>query len=111
MGKSRSATIVCAFLMQKYGMTPDAALELLRKARPFCDPNDGFKKQLQIYHDANMTDDLENSSHYQRFIYHRELDMIQGTRSAPDAEKIRFEDEHPQDEAKDTTEFKCRKCR
>lgn len=49
MGKSRSATIVCAYLMWKYGVTPDEALKQLCEGRPVCSPNPGFMEQLEIY--------------------------------------------------------------
>lgn len=39
MGKSRSATIVVAYLMRKYGKTPDDALSQLCEGRPVCEPN------------------------------------------------------------------------
>ena len=50
MGKSRSATIVCAYLMGKYGLTPKEALAQVCEGRPVCDPNPGFMEQLAIYH-------------------------------------------------------------
>ena len=39
MGKSRSATIVVAYLMRKYGKTTDEALAQLCEGRPVCEPN------------------------------------------------------------------------
>ncbi|KAF2789167.1 tyrosine protein phosphatase 3 [Melanomma pulvis-pyrius CBS 109.77] len=45
MGKSRSATMVVAYLMWKYGRTWEEALEQLCEGRPVCDPNIGFKEQ------------------------------------------------------------------
>lgn len=49
MGKSRSATIVCAYLMWKYGVSPKTALEQLCEGRPVCEPNPGFQEQLKVY--------------------------------------------------------------
>jgi dual specificity phosphatase 12 len=49
MGKSRSATLVCAYLIWKYNLTPSAALEQLCEGRPVCDPNPGFKEQLEVW--------------------------------------------------------------
>ncbi|KAK3113401.1 hypothetical protein LTR53_009335 [Teratosphaeriaceae sp. CCFEE 6253] len=51
MGKSRSATIVCAHLMQKYEISPDAALKQLCEGRPVCSPNPGFMEQLEVFHE------------------------------------------------------------
>jgi dual specificity phosphatase 12 len=49
MGKSRSATLVVAYLMWKYGLSAEAALEQLCEGRPVCDPNPGFKEQLEVW--------------------------------------------------------------
>jgi len=110
MGKSRSATVVCAFLMKKYGITPGQALAQIRETRPFCEPNDGFMKQLELYHRMAETDDIEGSPVYQRWLYQREIEMSRACGQAPEAEKIRFEDEH---ESQGTSDFelKCKKCR
>ena len=50
MGVSRSATVVCAYLMKKLSLDPKRALEMVQKHRPLCAPNDGFKEQLDVYH-------------------------------------------------------------
>ncbi|KAL0576450.1 tyrosine protein phosphatase yvh1 [Marasmius crinis-equi] len=52
-GMSRSVAIVAAYLMYERKLTPDEALELIRKSRPDVDPNPGFLTQLQIFHDAS----------------------------------------------------------
>jgi dual specificity phosphatase 12 len=49
MGKSRSATICCAYLMEKWGISPDQALIQVCEGRPVCDPNPGFKSQLIVW--------------------------------------------------------------
>lgn len=50
MGKSRSATVCCAYLMWKYNLTPDGALEQVREGRGVADPNPGFMEQLDVYY-------------------------------------------------------------
>lgn len=45
-GVSRSATIVCSYLMRRDGLGRDAALELLRDKRSKARPNPGFMRQL-----------------------------------------------------------------
>ena len=47
---SRSATIACAYLMKKYNLSYETALEQLRTKRPCVYPNSGFAKQLRLYH-------------------------------------------------------------
>jgi dual specificity phosphatase 12 len=49
MGKSRSATVVCAFLMARFALRPEVALEWLCEGRPVCEPNPGFWEQLQVW--------------------------------------------------------------
>ncbi|KAK4505678.1 hypothetical protein PRZ48_003643 [Zasmidium cellare] len=56
MGKSRSATIVIAYLMYKYHISPTAALAQLNEGRPVCEPNPGFQEQLEVYHDMLRCD-------------------------------------------------------
>ncbi|KAI0947581.1 hypothetical protein AcW1_009302 [Taiwanofungus camphoratus] len=53
-GLSRSATIVAAYLMYDRHIDIDAALELVKKARPNVQPNDGFLRQLDIFHQASF---------------------------------------------------------
>ena len=48
-GISRSATILCAFLMQCMRITTDEALTLIKKRRPCIRPNRGFLQQLRMY--------------------------------------------------------------
>ena len=49
MGKSRSATLVVAYLMWKYDLDAGTALDQLCEGRPVCDPNPGFKEQLSVW--------------------------------------------------------------
>lgn len=48
-GVSRSAAIVCAYLMVKENIQPQQALDRIRQSRPQCRPNDGFWAQLFTY--------------------------------------------------------------
>ncbi|KAF4314544.1 putative dual specificity phosphatase protein [Botryosphaeria dothidea] len=110
MGKSRSATVVIAYLMHKYHISPAEGLEQLRLARPLCEPNEGFMKQLEVYHRMNMSDNIDESPEYQRWLYQREVELSRACGQAPEADKIRFEDEHIK-EAQAELELRCRKCR
>jgi hypothetical protein len=46
-GRSRSATLVCAYLIAKGGLQTEEALQLVRSARPIAQPNPSFLEQLQ----------------------------------------------------------------
>lgn len=52
-GMSRSATIVCAFLIRYYSLDAETALQLVRSKRAVVRPNPSFRKQLEIYHKIN----------------------------------------------------------
>lgn len=56
MGKSRSATLVVAYLMWKYKLDPKVALDQLCEGRPVCDPNPGFKEQLEVWEEMCKKD-------------------------------------------------------
>ena len=57
-GKSRSATIVIAYLMWKEKRSLNDALNFVNQKRAIAIPNIGFKKQLQIF------EDILNSKHF-----------------------------------------------
>lgn len=69
MGKSRSATIVCAYLMHKYNVTPLVALKQLCEGRPVCSPNPGFMEQLEVYHHVLQASDEDAATQiYQKWL-------------------------------------------
>ncbi|KAI0689789.1 protein-tyrosine phosphatase-like protein [Cytidiella melzeri] len=49
MGISRSATVVCAYLIATNQMTAHDALEFVKTKRSVVNPNHGFQRQLQIF--------------------------------------------------------------
>lgn len=49
MGISRSATVVCAYLIAEHGMTGPDAINFVRERRPVICPNVGFRRQLDEY--------------------------------------------------------------
>jgi len=114
MGKSRSATCVAAYLMHKYNISPSEAVAQIRESRPFAEPNEGFMQQLELYHQMNMPIDIEKSPVYQRWLYQREVRLSNECGQAPDADKIRFEDEHVEVKGEADLaekELRCKKCR
>lgn len=110
MGKSRSATVVIAYLMQEHNISPSEALSHLRRARSICEPNDGFMEQLELYGQMQTPENVEQTPAYQRWVYKREIELSRACGQAPEADKIRFEDEHVTDESAGF-ELRCRKCR
>jgi atypical dual specificity phosphatase len=51
-GISRSPTIVCAYLIAQYGLTPAQAVQFVKSRRRVADPNPGFVAQLYEYAEA-----------------------------------------------------------
>ncbi|XP_002517161.2 dual specificity protein phosphatase 1 isoform X3 [Ricinus communis] len=49
VGKSRSVTIVVAYLMKKHGLSLTQALQHVKSTRPQAAPNSGFISQLRDY--------------------------------------------------------------
>jgi protein-tyrosine phosphatase len=50
-GVSRSTTILCAYFIKKYNITPNEALKMIKDKRPIVNPNPGFMKQLDKYYE------------------------------------------------------------
>ncbi|KPI89128.1 putative dual-specificity protein phosphatase [Leptomonas seymouri] len=49
VGVSRSAAIVIAYMMKKFSMSRDAAIQFIRCTRPVIQPNPGFQRQLELW--------------------------------------------------------------
>ena len=49
-GRSRSATILAAYIIETYGMDVDNVLSLLRNKRKIVEPNSSFLRQLNGYY-------------------------------------------------------------
>jgi hypothetical protein len=96
--------------MQKHNISASDALSHVRQARSIVEPNEGFMKQLELYGEMQMPDNVEETPAYQRWVYQREIELSRACGQAPEAEKIRFEDEHHSTQDSDF-ELRCRKCR
>eukprot|EP01062_Namystynia_karyoxenos_P046234 TRINITY_DN34560_c0_g1_i1.p1 TRINITY_DN34560_c0_g1~~TRINITY_DN34560_c0_g1_i1.p1 ORF type:complete len:205 (+),score=36.35 TRINITY_DN34560_c0_g1_i1:75-617(+) len=51
-GRSRSATVLAAYLIRAHGLTAEEAVAEVRRARPIAQPNPGFVRQLREYEAA-----------------------------------------------------------
>ncbi|KAK3691568.1 hypothetical protein LTR37_018577 [Vermiconidia calcicola] len=72
MGKSRSATVCCAYLMQKYDISPEKALSQVCEGRPVAGPNPGFMEQLETYgHMLKAQDSTESQRIYDTWLNER----------------------------------------
>lgn len=59
-GISRSASLVIAYIMQSRRMNYAEAHGLVSKKRSFIDPNEGFTRQLKLWHKMHYSIDLTN---------------------------------------------------
>jgi dual specificity phosphatase 12 len=113
MGKSRSVTIMMAYLLRQYPHhTVASALSLIRESRPIAEPNDGFMAQLNLYKTMGCPRDIDAHPQYQRWLYQKEVDLALAAGMVPD--NLRFEDEqtHEGEETNSSeVELRCRKCR
>ncbi|KAL2891926.1 Tyrosine-protein phosphatase yvh1 [Ceratocystis lukuohia] len=115
MGKSRSVTVVCAYLMWKYpeyfGLSAVVALDPARKilrrrrghdamldaidwvrrGRDIADPNPGFREQLAMWWEMACPEDVESHPIYRKWAFRREVDASVACGMAPTI--LRFEDE------------------
>ncbi|KAL1803872.1 dual specificity protein phosphatase 1 isoform X2 [Daucus carota subsp. sativus] len=62
VGRSRSVTIVVAYLMKKRGMSCSEALQHVKSKRAVAFPNSGFLLQLQSFEESLRGQKRENSS-------------------------------------------------
>ena len=97
MGKSRSTTILIAYLLsQDPKLDPKSALDLIRQSRPFAEPNSGFMEQLSLYHNMkcpSTQEALDNHPLYQRWLYQRTVEASVAAGVAPEISELRFGDE------------------
>lgn len=109
MGKSRSATLIIAYLLSLSRETSLAsALSTVRLCRPMIEPNSGFVQQLELYHRMGCPADVTIKPMYQRWLYQREVEASLAEGRAPD--NILFGDEAHTDRDAEI-EYRCRKCR
>ncbi|PWW78896.1 dual specificity protein phosphatase 12 [Tuber magnatum] len=121
MGKSRSATILTAYLMASRRLAPHLALGIIKRVRPFVGPNSGFMQQLELYHQMEFAENVEDHPIYQRWIYLRDVERSNAAGRAP--ERIHFRDaeaeigritrveEGETPEEKGEMQLRCKKCR
>jgi dual specificity phosphatase 12 len=112
MGKSRSTTLIIAYLLSKDpSLTPQAALDSVRTVREIAEPNEGFMKQLELYHSMGCPVDVTIVPAYQRWLYQQDVQASIAINRAPD--NIHFSDEVDKENTnvKADLEYRCRKCR
>ena len=121
MGKSRSTTILIAYLLFVYpDLTPKGALAQIRQSRPLAEPNNGFMDQLNLYHSMRCPLDVDSHPAYQRWLYQRIVKASTDAGMAPEIDDLRFGDEGDKtsippeshtNPVSPTILYRCRRCR
>uniref|UniRef100_A0A6B2LTR9 Protein-tyrosine-phosphatase n=1 Tax=Arcella intermedia TaxID=1963864 RepID=A0A6B2LTR9_9EUKA len=60
-GKSRSGSVLIAYLMAKRRMTYDEALAFGKARRNILEPNEGFTKQLRTFEKSQQLQEIRNT--------------------------------------------------
>ncbi|XP_055609197.1 dual specificity protein phosphatase MPK-4 [Uranotaenia lowii] len=110
-GVSRSATIVIAYLMEKYRIGFDAALHRVKSKRRFVMPNPGFINQLKLYSIMGFRIDPTN----ERYKLHRlklAADNVRKAKRLPvNCMDVVKPDPAVTQETPEPIVYRCRKCR
>jgi protein-tyrosine phosphatase len=59
-GKSRSSTVVCAYIMAHKDFSPEEALKFVQQKRSIAEPNISFMKQLNEFHKSEEFQELKS---------------------------------------------------
>ncbi|KZV99671.1 phosphatases II [Exidia glandulosa HHB12029] len=80
----RSATVVAAYFIATYRLTPESALDLIRERRSFIWPNEGFLRQLATIHATQCADNTATPLQYiqrtARRVVHSFMGVLEPTR-------------------------------
>ncbi|KAF7325997.1 hypothetical protein MKEN_00450600 [Mycena kentingensis (nom. inval.)] len=115
-GMSRSVTIVAAYLMYTQNIDTEAALNLIREARPNIDPNPGFLQQLQVFHAAAFKISRQNKPTRMFYLERAVEEVMNGDGSLPETAMFAKYPRTPSDSAPATPggprrRIRCKMCR
>ncbi|XP_052895631.1 dual specificity protein phosphatase MPK-4 [Anopheles moucheti] len=110
-GVSRSATIVIAFIMQKYRLVYEAAYQRVKAKRRFVMPNPGFVNQLKLYGRMAYRIDRTNER-YKLFRLRLAGDNVRKAKRLPtECMDVVKADPGVTQESPEPYVYRCRKCR
>ncbi|KAF8960298.1 hypothetical protein BDZ97DRAFT_2037868 [Flammula alnicola] len=115
-GVSRSSTIVAAYLMYSKKIDPQAALDLIKKARPSVEPNQGFLQQLELFHDARYKISRREKAIRMFYMGRAVEEVMNGDGSPPETEMFAKYPRTPSDSLPNTPggprrRIRCKMCR
>lgn len=110
-GVSRSATIVIAYIMEKYKIGFEAALQRVKAKRRFIMPNTGFVNQLKLYAIMNYRIDPLNER-YKHFRLKLAADNVRKAKRLPvNCMDVVKPDPAVTQETPEPIVYRCRRCR
>lgn len=110
-GVSRSATIVIAYMMQKYRLGYEAAFQRVKAKRIFVMPNPGFVNQLKLYGRMAYRIDRTNER-YKLFRLRLAGDNVRKAKRLPtECMDVVKADPGVTQESPEPYVYRCRKCR
>ncbi|TFY81663.1 hypothetical protein EWM64_g2347 [Hericium alpestre] len=114
--KGRSATIVAAYLMYSQNIDAATAIDMIRKARPSVQPNDGFMHQLEIFHQAAFKVSRRDKAVRMFYLERAVEEILNGDGSAPETDMFAKFPRTPSDSAPATPggprrRIRCKMCR
>ncbi|TRM62330.1 hypothetical protein BD626DRAFT_498862 [Schizophyllum amplum] len=126
-GMSRSVTIVAAYLMYTYKLTPDEAIEVIRARRGDGEgavevaPNPGFLYQLEVFHAASFSPSRKSKAVRQFYTQRVMEDVMNGDGGPPETDMFARFPRTPGDSAPPTPggrvakgprrRIRCKMCR
>ncbi|KAF9467838.1 hypothetical protein BDZ94DRAFT_1155524 [Collybia nuda] len=115
-GISRSATIVAAYLMYSRNMDTESALEEIRNVRPNVEPNEGFLRQLEIFHQAQFKISRRDKTTRMYYMERALEEVMNGDGSLPETDMFAKFPYTPSDSAPTTPggprrRIRCKMCR
>lgn len=111
-GMSRSATLVTCFLMKKYELSADEALERVKMKRPCVRPNTGFLVQLSTYEAMGWNLDNSNGQYRLYKLHVAAISVMKGDTQELDSRHQSVVHPDPNtDGAYGPVAYKCRNCR
>uniref|UniRef100_A0A182K5T2 Uncharacterized protein n=1 Tax=Anopheles christyi TaxID=43041 RepID=A0A182K5T2_9DIPT len=110
-GVSRSATIMIAYIMQKYRLGYEAAFQRVKAKRRFVMPNPGFVNQLKLY--ARMAYRIDRTNErYKLFRLRLAGDNVRKAKRLPtECMDVVKPDPGVTQESPEPYVYRCRKCR
>ncbi|KAJ7778113.1 hypothetical protein B0H16DRAFT_1405873 [Mycena metata] len=115
-GMSRSVTLVAAYLMYTQNINPQAALDVIRTARPNVEPNPGFLLQLEIFHNAAFKISRRDKTTRMFYMERAVQEVMNGDGSLPETDMFAKFPRTPTDSAPATPggprrRIRCKMCR